>query len=93
MDLLSRHLEQEFPELAATEYDEVLLEPGDMLFIPRHHWHYCTAVLNPVVRALLDGGEAISDCAEGCSRYIEMDTGDCFSWSVNFWWGTRVIKE
>lgn len=93
VDLLSGLLEQEYPELAEAEYDEVLLEPGDMLFIPRHYWHYCTAVLDPALRVLLDGCVAPASSGVDCSSHIEVNTSDCFSWSVNFWWGLRIIKE
>lgn len=74
--------------MLAAEYDEVLLRPGDMLFIPRHYWHYCTAVASPTVKSLLQ-----SHTVNVESPDIEVDTSDCFSWSVNFWWGKRIIKE
>eukprot|EP00891_Asterochloris_glomerata_P004427 jgi/Astpho2/4427/e_gw1.00067.485.1_t len=33
-----------FPDFAATPYFECDLHPGQMLFIPRHWWHYVRAV-------------------------------------------------
>ncbi|KAL1515005.1 hypothetical protein AB1Y20_004076 [Prymnesium parvum] len=35
---------EEYPDFLSAEYEEGLLEPGDMLFIPKSHWHYVRAL-------------------------------------------------
>eukprot|EP00882_Tetradesmus_deserticola_P020376 GHRQ01022013.1.p2 GENE.GHRQ01022013.1~~GHRQ01022013.1.p2 ORF type:complete len:131 (+),score=21.77 GHRQ01022013.1:480-872(+) len=32
--------EQRFPGFAATPFSDVVLQPGDMLYMPPKHWHY-----------------------------------------------------
>lgn len=31
---------ERFPEFAKAPYQECVLQPGDVLFIPVRHWHY-----------------------------------------------------
>ena len=33
-----------FPDAGRAEYAEALLEPGDVLFVPRGWWHYVRSV-------------------------------------------------
>lgn len=101
VDLLSPRLQDDFPSVCGAQYQEALLRPGDLLFIPRHHWHYCAAVPSQAARALLTqarraqavGTEEQGDLAEHAHYYFEIDPRECFSWSVNFWWGERIIKK
>ena len=37
-----------FPEFASARYEECLLAPGDMLFIPKSHWHYVRSLSTSV---------------------------------------------
>ena len=39
---------EEYPEFATAEYDEAILSPGDMLYLPRSHWHYVRALSTSV---------------------------------------------
>ena len=39
---------ERYPGFAAAAYSEALLEPGDMLFIPKHAWHYVRALSTSV---------------------------------------------
>lgn len=38
----------EYPEFSKTTYEETLLGPGDMLFIPKSHWHYVRGLTTSV---------------------------------------------
>lgn len=46
VDLLRpwEELVAEFPQLEAAEYSEHVLAPGEMMFIPRWHWHFIVAI-------------------------------------------------
>lgn len=35
---------EHFPLLCTASYSEVILRPGDMLYIPRHYWHFIIAI-------------------------------------------------
>jgi lysine-specific demethylase 8 len=37
-----------YPRFAEAEYEELILGPGDMLYIPRSHWHYVRALSTSV---------------------------------------------
>ena len=37
-----------YPEFANAAYEETLLAPGDMLFIPKRHWHYIRSLSTSV---------------------------------------------
>ena len=37
-----------YPEFASARYEECLLAPGDMLFIPKSHWHYVRSLSTSV---------------------------------------------
>lgn len=87
IDLLSKNLEADFPSLKDAPYDDVILETGDMLFIPRWHWHYCTAVMNE------DVSRTIEAASHAKANHVNLDVCNCFSWSVNFWWGKRLLKN
>jgi hypothetical protein len=106
VDLLDRHAQQTLHPLAAeARYTELILHPGDMLFIPRWWWHYVTAVAAPIAREWeceynkccedrdkmnwMEGGV---DSGEGKCDDDGICINDCYSMSINFWWGDRRIK-
>ncbi|KAJ1619721.1 hypothetical protein T492DRAFT_889889 [Pavlovales sp. CCMP2436] len=37
-----------FPLFASAEYLELLLAPGDVLFLPQGHWHYVRSLSTSV---------------------------------------------
>lgn len=37
-----------YPAFAQAEYEEAILGPGDMLYLPRSHWHYVRALTTSV---------------------------------------------
>jgi len=37
-----------YPNFAEAEYEEAILGPGDVLYIPRSHWHYVRALSTSV---------------------------------------------
>ena len=85
-----------YPNYCKSTYSDAVLEPGDILFIPRWHWHFITA-LNGDEKALYDQTQKLeldpyskqNDVSGAANR------GECpsFSFSVNFWWGRRIEKQ
>ena len=42
------HSRQHHPRFVGTPFTEALLGPGDMLFIPKSHWHYVRSLTTSV---------------------------------------------
>lgn len=115
VDLLDQHILQvDYPLALEAPYTDVILYPGDMLYIPRWWWHYVTAVAAPVARDWEDTQEnqcKSANSSDSAERLFSDDStsklctqkglphgetaanvDDCYSFSVNFWWGDRRIK-
>lgn len=120
VDLLDLdRIRREQPLVLAAKYSDVVLGPGDMLFIPRWWWHYVTAVA-PVQAQQWNDQHCSAPCSydstededqrssrgdirrsspevaiygvSSLDRAENVSEEDCFSWSINFWWGERRIK-
>ena len=92
----------------AAYFTDVLLYPGDVLFIPRWYWHYVASIDESQIESI---SREISPAA-GCNDF-ESSPGSCkrvklddrhagasseiispsFVFSVSFWWGARILKE
>lgn len=82
VDLLSSvdDLQQSFPLVNEAEYSEIMLGPGDMLFVPRWHWHFITAVDHITA-------ESWEQEHLGTKRLRSFVNDRCqYSFSVSFWW-------
>ena len=81
MDLLCE-AEAEAEEPEASFWETVLL-PGEMLFIPRHFWHFVSAP---------DGQQAAQRLQQLYPTAASAAAAPpaAFSFSVNFWWGRRI---
>jgi hypothetical protein len=96
-DLLNLDMEKHFLITQAKYYD-VVLYPGQMLFIPRWMWHWVGAVSDTAAaewerNVNADANESsCSDSHSTCYFTSVKQQSDLFSWSVNFWWGARIIK-
>lgn len=149
-----------FPLASCASYTDIVLAEGDMLFIPRHHWHWIAAIDKYTAKQFQDdvtknnhlkqdstaratafsaessdgerracgagpehqdasvsvhnsnldhndnsskpsnGSHAEASIAEGAEfLYSKGSVGDHdsssknFSFSVNFWWGRRILKD
>lgn len=86
------------PLARSAPYYDIVLRPGDMLYIPRWWWHYVTAVATPLADEWeRDLEVARSQAADQCSSLPDGSVDDiciddCVSWSINFWWGERRLK-
>jgi hypothetical protein len=70
-----------------------VLLPGDMLYIPRHHWHFVLAVDRAEAEDYYNNRSSM--CSSACTNInTSSNTGEGveFSFSVNFWWGKRLEK-
>ena len=67
-------------------YLDTVLFPGEMLFIPRHCWHFITAV-NRDTAISFRRNEGIID---GHDADGEADHPYGVTCSVSFWWGSRI---
>lgn len=102
---------------------EVVLGPGEMLYIPRHYWHWVAAIDKSCAdafknRRTLNNNNYERDgfdpfmvtteppivCAPARDNSSPLKTDSAefvahprdeghFSFSVNFWWGRRILKE
>jgi ribosomal protein L16 Arg81 hydroxylase len=114
-----------FPLAATARHTDVVLCPGDMLYIPRHCWHWIASLDVETARELslhqsqasiitsqtLDIlEEARTSAADrndnnhkqeilspeyrplSGERGKQQCSSSSHSWSVNFWWGKRILK-
>lgn len=103
MDVLSLD-ESKHPDAVHAEYMDTVLCPGEVLYIPRHCWHFIASIDRDTAAAII----AASACRQGSmqssssvvfgERSDEQDDskveeGDTPCWSVNFWWGRRILKS
>ena len=83
-----------------TTFQDCVLGPGDALYIPRHCWHWVAAIDQRTAlsfrhsnrRACSSHFEEDGDNITG-SRNSSIDEVGSFSFSVNFWWGNRIVKQ
>ena len=78
----------QYPLLKDATYKEVILLPGDMLFIPRHYWHFIVSISHDQV---IDWYNKNSNSNDNCNDY-NYTKDDNYSFSVSFWWGRRILK-
>jgi lysine-specific demethylase 8 len=71
-------------ELKDVPHYDILLAPGDCLFLPRWWWHYITSVEESTAQQLLGQNPSSVHVATDQSNQIQ------FSFSINFWWGKRI---
>lgn len=81
---------QKFPLVKEANYSEIVLGPGEMLFIPRYYWHFVVAI---------DRDTALHWRWKYCQNnrkpvslpFADGNTSN-YSFSVSFWWGERILK-
>eukprot|EP01038_Epipyxis_sp_PR26KG_P007740 gene7740-10517_t len=90
VDLLNLELEK-FPLVSSATFQETILGPGDMIFIPRWYWHFIIAIDKSTVNKLLQKDFHCSTLfSDKSNQSICLDNDFDFSFSVNFWWGPRI---
>jgi len=77
--------EAAFPLFKEASYSECVIGPGDMLFIPRWHWHFVESITKHSAMEWLHNSCKMAEC--------EVDENVEFSFSVSFWWGARIEKK
>lgn len=91
-----------FPDFEWSAACEVLLSPGDMLFIPRHWWHFVEAVSSTTTKkGNQDASTSVSASAAAAAANDDNDDGDdddsgygnAHVTSISFWFGDRILKE
>ena len=83
VDLLAEDVYTSHPQLVETPYWECVLSPGDMLFLPRHWWHFVQSLDTATALAVGTGTTAL----DGAQQTVQ------FSFSVNFWWGDSIPAQ
>lgn len=102
VDLLSSSSTTE--EVRMLPYGECVLAPGEMLFLPRHHWHFVQALDTATALAWrnMHYGCAHHSSDSSTTNINDNNSSDNdkkhlqkvqFSMSVNFWWGPRLTPE
>jgi hypothetical protein len=71
-----------FPLIQQADFDEVILHPGDMLFIPRWCWHFISSIDAATAKRL-------EKSTSSHAAYVSHE----YSISVSFWWGQRLSQE
>lgn len=79
-----------FPLMQKAPYFETVLGPGEMLFIPRHWWHFIAALDSD---AAADARSKLGITSLLPPRPASIDDHPEFSFSVSFWWGPRREKS
>ena len=109
IDLLDRECLNKYPRLANAKYSEYVLAPGEMIFIPRWHWHFIVAIDTATAYSFrktsgLSWKRCIILLQTLVFIHLNIFTSDdgllensiresLYSFSVNFWWGRRILKE
>jgi len=76
--------EDAFPLVKEATYRDCVIGPGDMLFIPRWHWHFVQSITM----------KAAMEWLRIDRKETELEDEDVeFSFSVSFWWGARIEKQ
>lgn len=75
--------------LRGCQYREVMLAPGECLYIPRHMWHYVMSVDREFA---LKWRENRYGTSANAPRDVNANSNPPvdFSFSVSFWWGKRI---
>lgn len=81
VNLVSESVYSDFPLLKDAEYEECMLKPGDMLFIPRWYWHHVQAVDQATAKEWFTSHQSP----------VELKPST-HSFSVSFWWGKRITE-
>jgi len=74
-------------------YSDLVLGPGDMLYIPRWYWHYIVSLPpddEKVVQYLVGKKKRKSTDDE---NNFSKEQNHSFVFSVSFWWGSRILKK
>ncbi len=69
-------------------FQDLILGPGEMLFMPRWHWHFSAAVNDDERREFYKFRQMEANASNSSQ---EDQAG--YSFSVNFWWGPRKLKD
>lgn len=86
-----------FPWTQTAEYTDCILGPGDMLFIPRWHWHFIQSIDQDTAlaweRKHLGTSAITASAAASVPRWRTMATPMplAHSFSLSFWWGRRIL--
>lgn len=92
------------PEFEEAVYWDIVLKPGDTLYIPRWCWHFVLALDHHCVltdehirsSTTIDLTSSEDNCKcsshKNSNNHIE-DMKSLFCVSVNFWWGPRIEKQ
>lgn len=82
---LSSYDDKAFPMTKEACYSEIILCPGQMLFIPRWFWHFIVSI---------SFEEAVSLSRKlGDSSIISAGGINDLTISISFWWGARIAKK
>lgn len=78
LTLVLNRFRSRFPEFAEAHPLEVTLEPGDVLFVPNHWWHFVEAVETSLsVNVWLEApGDAGDRCSESVARVLVTSLAD-----------------
>ena len=83
MDILNDS--PDFPLLKEALYEDIVIGPGDMLFIPRGYWHYVQAINTTTANAWYAQHNITTNVDNLALPAVH-------SFSVSFWWGKRIIS-
>jgi hypothetical protein len=103
----SLNLQKETTALNA-KHTDILLRPGDVLYIPRWYWHYVASVdckdienfhcadeeeSSMLKKQCIRGNEKCdTDDSDNTTAVAIENDDDPFVFSVSFWWGDRIEK-
>ena len=78
-------------------YSDLVLGPGDMLYIPRWYWHYIVSLPPDDERVVQyrKNKETIGKKrkpTDGENNFSQ-EQNHSFVFSVSFWWGSRILKK
>lgn len=92
VDLTNRDSLDSHPSVLDAPYSEYVLGPGEMLFIPRWHWHLVLAVDETTARRWRKKHlrEEIDQTSE--TTILGDDSRPQYAASVSLWWGSRLEK-
>ena len=97
-------LEEEFKGkevVQSAKYSDILLEPGDMLYIPRWYWHFIASISEPEKThqigekrklPLAHDGDCNDDQGHHDGNGNSKKASPPHVFSVSFWWGERKEK-
>ncbi len=92
IDLTSLDSISAFPSVREAVYSEYVLGPGEMLFIPRWHWHLVISL--DEATALDWRRQHLKEDKDGSNSMNENNNSSPrFSVSVSLWWGASLEKQ